>query len=60
MGTLEYVRKHYGLNVHRGTRVKTFKGEGKVVSGSQYVHVLIDGEKEPMKFHPQDIQIIEV
>jgi hypothetical protein len=57
MGSLKYVRKHYGLNVHRGTRVRTFKGEGRVTSGTNYVHVLIDGEKKPMGFHPQDVEL---
>lgn len=61
----EYVRRHYGLNIRIGQRVRLKKsGQQGVVTypgsaSSQYVYVGIDGYAAPVPVHPHYIEIEE-
>jgi hypothetical protein len=55
---LQYVIKHYGLDIREGSYVETPWGRGKVTDGSNYVHVLIDGKQKSTPWHPQDIKVL--
>lgn len=51
----EYVRRRYGVPAHVGDRVRLHDGrarEGRIIGGSQYLHVVFDGEARVSHLHP--------
>lgn len=60
---LEYVNRHYGLDLHVGQRVMTLNGPGTVIkphSGLHWVWVRLDHEPGHVpNFHPTDVRPID-
>lgn len=57
--SMDYVRRHYGVPVKRGGRVRLGAGfgpdagrEGTITSASYHVFVRLDGERHVRRFHP--------
>lgn len=59
--SMEWVRQSYGVPAKRGGRVRVkFDGKtGTITNATQYVHVRLDGEKRPDRFHPLDLEYLE-
>lgn len=51
----QYVRDTYGVPAKRGGRVVYQGKEGTITSATHYVHVRLDGEKTPRRYHPKDL-----
>jgi hypothetical protein len=55
--SLEYIRTHYGVPAHPGSRVKYTGGRHAMtgtITGAEGAHLLIrlDGQQEAMPYHP--------
>lgn len=55
--SLEYIRDHYRMPwLKRGVRVQTIRGPGVVTRGTAHVFVLLDGGRNDLPFHPDDVR----
>lgn len=54
----EYVRNTYGVPARVGMHVTYDKAPGVIKGGSNYVSVLLAGQKHPVNIHPTDPDLI--
>ena len=53
--TMQYVRDCYQVPAKRGMSVSiNGVGHGRITGACHHLHVLIDGEKRPRRYHPTD------
>ena len=54
----DYVRTSYGVPARLGMHVTYEKAPGVIKGGSNYVSVLLAGQKSPVNIHPTDPGLI--
>lgn len=60
--SFEYIAKRYGKRFHRGQRVVCGERElkGAVTSATHHVFVRLDGNRQPLPYHPSEVNPEEV